>query len=116
MMVQLRRIKVWSAPDSTFGVGRFSCKLDAEDYNDASPIVVCQVLEQHFLTRDPVKDGMVINTVQELMLRLECFPPLDLTELSDEAYVCECGRHLAYIGDRPVALCQILQLPEDVQL
>lgn len=111
----LQQVRVFTAPDSGLTAGFFSIKIGSPE----GPIIQCTVLIGVTLTRtDAGKDFLRICKIQKAALvRIpRCLQfPASMNALNDEAYICSCGRHLAHRGDTPLAVCQILQLPEGVQ-
>lgn len=106
--VALRRVKVWANPDSGLTPGKFLVKIGSEE----GPIIECSVVIGVDLTRTEI-DAERVLMVQ--VRSLSCFHDVYLGKLLDEGYLCDCGRHLAYKGDIPLAVCCILQLPDGVQ-
>jgi len=106
----LRRVVVYTNPDSGFTLEKFSLKIG----NKKGPILECSVEIFSPLTRtDQVEDLRRIHTVQEGARTMPCLDSVDLTELVDEGYICTCGKHLVHVGNIPLAVCQLLEFPDD---
>jgi hypothetical protein len=115
-MVRPRSIKVWTAPSSNLTPEKLFIKIGGRGIGSKrNPIIACTVLVGTYLTRtDNEEDLRRIRIVQGGAPA--CFPStIDLAGIFDAGYICSCGRHLAYRGNTPLPLCQILQLPDGVR-
>ena len=96
--------------DSGFTLGTLLLKIGSEE----GPVLKCSVLIScPLIGTDQVEDLRRIHTVQEGARTMPCLDSVDLTELVDEGYICTCGKHLVHVGNMPLAVCQLLEFPDD---
>ena len=113
-MGQLRKVKILAAPDSGFDPACFFIKISTVE----GLIVQCSVLAGTQLTREDAEgDSRRVREIQKIALARTtgCLQSFDPTGVMDKAVICSCGRHLFYVGNIPLAVCKILQLPDGVR-
>ena len=110
LATDLQRVLVYTKADSGLTLGRFFLKIGSEE----GPVLECSVLIFSPLTRtDRAKDLKRIYMVQIGARTMPCLDSVDLTKLIDAGYICTCGKHLVHVGNIPLAVCQLLTLPDD---